>query len=81
MSLAKDGSWKKAKPSGSFAGSWMIIRVPQICPRDAISAGWNQGCQREPCEQHLGLATRAGTKDTRVGLQPLTGLAAQLPPV
>lgn len=48
--VTKDGSWKKTKPSGSFAGSWMIIRVPQICPRDAISAGLNQGCQREPCE-------------------------------
>lgn len=66
--VPKDGSWKKAKPSGSFAGSWMIFRVLQICPRDVISAGLNQGCQREPCEQHLGLATnspRAGTKDTR----------------
>lgn len=96
--VPKDGSWKKTKPSGSFTGSWMIIRVPQICPRDAISAGLNQGCQREPCEQHLVLATtspRAGCsfqtlarpssfreqKTPRVGLQPVTGLTAQLPPV
>lgn len=38
----------------------MIIRVPQIYPRDVISAGWTQGCQRErEYEQHLGLATNS----------------------